>query len=475
MNVNGYKDNLLIKSDSYKLTHHGQYPKNTTKIVSYLESRKGALMPTTIFFGLQALLKGLEGQVVTREKIETANAFALAHFGQPYFNYDGWLKLLEKHDGKLPIKIKAVKEGAEVPVGNALMVIENTDPEFPWLTNFLETYLMRIWYPITIATNSFYCRRIIKKYLDLTSDNPDHLLFALHDFGYRGVSSEETAALGGMAHLTSFLGTDTLAAIVAANEFYNEYGQFAMYGYSVSASEHSTATPWGKGDGELAYISNMLTQYPSGIVSMVADSYDTFGFARKLGLFKDIIMNREGRVVVRPDSGDPVEVNVELVKILAEVFGTTTNSKGYKVLPTQIRIIQGDGIDREMIEKILVAFEQIGFAADNIVFGSGGGLLQKFDRDTQRFAIKCSYALIDGKEVNVQKDPVTAKGSKKSKAGMLKLSKDENGKFVTISSANITPESFENTIDYMLPVFENGEIIAKYEFEEIRNVITAQL
>jgi nicotinamide phosphoribosyltransferase len=436
-------------------------------------------MPSTIFFGLQALLTQLEGSIVTREKIEIAKAFSAAHFGAEYFNYDGWISLLNKHNGKLPIKIKAVKEGTEVPVGNALMVIENTDPEFYWLTNYLETYLMRIWYPITIATNSFYCRKTIKKYLDETSDNPDHLAFALHDFGFRGVSSYETAAIGGMAHLTSFMGTDTLAAITAANEFYNDSDIFKMYGFSVSASEHSTATPWGLTiDGEINYIENMLNRYPTGIVSLVADSKDTFRFARILGTtFRERILGRgDGRVVIRPDSGDPVEVNIELIKILDELFGTTLNSKGYKVLPTQIRIIQGDGIDRDMIESILSAFKKLGFAADNIVFGSGGGLLQKFDRDTQRFAIKCSYALINGEEVNVQKDPKTANGTKKSKAGKLKLIKVHD-LYVTVSSVDYDkePNVFEAFTDCLVPVFENGEILVKYDFDEIRNTVTAQL
>lgn len=476
MKFTGYNDNLLLMADSYKLTHYPQYPQGTTKIVSYLESRKGALLPSTIFFGLQYYLKQLSGTVVTPEKIKQAKEFSEAHFGADYFNYDGWMKMYHKHHGRLPILIKAVKEGTEVPVGNVLMTIENTDPEFPWLTNFLETLLMKVWYPITIATNSYYCRNIIKRYLTTTSDNPDHLLFALHDFGFRGVSSHETAAIGGMAHLTSFLGTDTLAAIIAANEYYNTSDEFKMYGFSVSASEHSTATPWGlTEEGETAYINNMLTIYPKGIVSLVADSKDTFRFAHIIGTtFKERVLARDGRVVIRPDSGDPVEVNLKLLAILDETFGTTINSKGYKVLPNQIRIIQGDGIDREMIASILDAITLAGYAADNIIFGSGGGLLQKFDRDTQRFAIKCSYALINDKEVNVQKDPVTSSGSKKSKAGLLKLTKTEDGKFQTVSSANILPSSFADTVDYLVPVFENGTLLVNYNFDDVRATVAAQ-
>lgn len=473
-----YLDNIIFKTDSYKLTHWKQYPEGTSKIVSYLESRAGGVFDETIFFGLQPYLRVLEGKVLNRKMIKLADSFSLAHFGHQYFNKKGWNELLKKHGGYLPVTIKALPEGTKTKTGIALMVIENNDPSFPWLTNFLETLLMKVWYTITIATNSFQCRKAIKKYLDLTSENPQHIMFALHDFGYRGVSSEETAGLGGMAHLTSFFGTDTLMAIIYANAYYNINAKtekdFKMYGFSVPASEHSTATPYGPGDGELDYIRKMLKAYPKGPVSMVADSYNVFAFAgEKLRKLKAKIKRRDGWVVVRPDSGDPVEVNYQLLLTLWNTFGGTTNSKGYKVLDKHVRIIQGDGIDYQMIIDILEMAKSAGFSAENLVFGSGGGLLQKFDRDTLRFAIKCCYAVINGVEVNVSKDPITAK-NKKSKAGQLKTIL-EDGEYVTVSSKDYTHEEFVALKDELVTVFENGTILVKYDFDQVREKISSYL
>jgi nicotinamide phosphoribosyltransferase len=470
-----YKNNLLLMADSYKLSHAAQYPAGTTKVYSYMEARKGAALPYTIFFGLQPYLEFLQDFEVSDMDIQYAKTFAKNHFGSEIFNEQGWQRIVDVHGGRLPLTIKAVKEGTKVPIGNVLVTIENNDPELPWLTNFVETFLMKVWYPITVASNSYAASQIIRRYFEDTSDET-MIAFQLHDFGYRGVSSEETAAIGGAAHLTSFMGTDTLAAIIYANTHYNPTGDFKMYGFSVPASEHSTATPWGlTEEGETAYINNMLTLYPTGIVSLVADSKDTFRFAHILGTtFKDRILSRDGRVVVRPDSGDPVEVNVELIQILAECFGTTTNSKGYKVLPTQIRIIQGDGIDREMIGKILEAIKVIGFSAENIVFGSGGGLLQKFDRDTMRFAIKCSYSIRNGQVVNVQKDPKTAGGTKTSKAGMLKLVKNDAGLYSTVSSTQLSKEDFATIKDELEVVFHNGRMTRFQSFDEIRTIVAEQ-
>ena len=462
-------------ADSYKLSHAAQLPEGTTKVYSYMEARKGAALPYTIFFGLQPYIEFLNDFEVSNLDIQYAKTFAKNHFGTEIFNEKGWQRIVDVHGGRLPLTIKAVKEGTKVPIGNVLLTIENNDPELPWLTNFIETFLMKIWYPTTVATNSYAAAQIIRRYYEDTSDETN-ISFQLHDFGYRGVSSEETAAIGGAAHLTSFMGTDTIAAIIYANMHYNEAGDFKMYGYSVPASEHSTATPWGlTEEGETAYINNMLTIYPTGIVSLVADSKDTMRFARILGTtFKDRVLARDGRVVVRPDSGDPVEVNVELIQILAECFGTTTNTKGYKVLPPQIRIIQGDGIDRKTIQDILFALQDIGFSAENIVFGSGGGLLQKFDRDTMRFAIQCSYSIRNGQEVNVQKDPKTAGGTKTSKAGMLKLVKDDAGNYSTVSSTQLSKEDLTALKDELEVVFHNGRTTRFQSFDEIRAIVAEQ-
>ena len=381
--------NLILKTDSYKLSHWPQYPKGMTKIYSYLESRGGAYQ-STLFFGLQYFLKQLEGVVVTMDDVDDGDAFAKAHFGSDVFNRSGWEYIVKVHGGKLPIRIKAVKEGTLVPTHNVLMTIESTDENCFWLVQPLETMLMRVWYPITIATNSFYSKQLIADYLTKTGNNLGSLPFKLHDFGYRGVSSEESAGIGGMAHLVNFMGTDTLAAITYANKYYNAGGVNA---YSVPASEHSVACSFGK-DNEEGYFLNMLEHYPTGIVSIVSDTYDVFNFVQAISSkFKKEILARKGTVVFRPDSGDPIDVNIKLINILWNIFGNegSITTTGHKLLPLQVRLIQGDGIDLKTLENILKTVTDLGFSAENWVFGSGGGLLQKFDRDTLKFAIKASY------------------------------------------------------------------------------------
>ena len=465
-------ENLILKTDSYKLSHWKQYPNGMQKVYSYLESR-GGKYPKTLFFGLQYFLKQLEGIVVTSKDVEEANLFSKEHFGTDIFNKDGWEYIVKRHGGKLPIRIKAVKEGSLVETSNVLMTIENTDVNCYWLTNVLETMLMRIWYPITIATNSFYAKKIINHYLSLSADNTDSLPFKLHDFGYRGVSSEETAGLGAMAHLIIFMGTDTLAGITYANKYYDAN---EMIAFSVPASEHSVACSYGP-EMEEKYFLNMLEQYPTGIVSIVSDTYNVFNFVGTMSIkFKEKILSREGTVVFRPDSGDPIEVNKELINILWDVFSEqgTITSTGHKLLPSQVRLIQGDGINIDILNNFLLEMTQLGYSAENWVFGSGGGLLQKFDRDTQKFAIKASYGEreIKGSHANIihkfpiSKNPVTSVG-KKSKAGQLKLVKNTSG-YNTVTSED--KELFESSIDQLELVFENGEIKRKQTFEEIREL-----
>lgn len=473
-------NNFILMTDSYKLSHHGQYPKNTTKIYSYLESR-GGLYPKTIFFGLQYYLrKYLSKVIITEDMVKEAKEFAKEHFGIDIFNYDGWMHIAKNLGGILPIKIMAAKEGSLIPVSNVLMTIENTDDRCAWLTNHCETILMKLWAPITIATNSFYCRRTIAKYLERTGGDLSNLPFKLHDFGYRGVSSEESAGILGMSHLTSFMGTDTLAAILYSKKYYDG----AMSGFSVPASEHSVACSFGP-DKEQKYFLNMLDTYPdSAIVSVVSDTYDVFNFVEIMGKeYKDRIMARSGKVVFRPDSGDPVEVNSRLIDILWNRFGGTYVN-GFKLLPAQVGLIQGDGIDAAMIEKILQMAKAKGFSSDNWVFGSGGGLLQKFDRDTQKFAIKASYGertFINQEDLtaqggpdigepvtkgfNIKKDPITAK-DKGSKSGKMILHKSSC--YSTMTSNDRGYDSYTNDLDL---VFENGEIKREQSFEDIRNLI----
>ena len=461
------KTNIILMTDSYKLSHWKQYPKGMRKVYSYLEARKGSQFPYTLFFGLQYyLIEYLEGVVVTEEMLEEANEFSKAHFGSDIFNYDGWKYIIDVHGGKLPLEIKAVREGSVVPISNVLMTIENTDTECYWLTNAMETLLMKIWHPITVATNSFTAKVAIKNFLKMTGSSLDGLPFKLHDFGYRGVSSEESAIIGGAAHLVNFMGSDTVGAVRFLQHYYNG----GMTAFSVPASEHSVATSYTE-DGEDDYFLNMLNQYPTGIVSIVIDTYDAIRFtdttSRK---HKDLILSRDGVVVYRPDSGDPIKVNLKLINTLWKNLGGDFTETGHKLLNSKVRILQGDGIDLDVLNQFLSTMESNGWAADNWVFGSGGGLLQKFNRDTQRFAIKASFGEIevDGEIVqfSFSKNPKTD-STKKSKAGRLKLHRS-GGAYMTLSSFEETSAAFHMYTDDLETVFLNGKLIRRQTIDEIR-------
>ncbi|MDI9861482.1 nicotinate phosphoribosyltransferase [Flectobacillus roseus] len=451
------QNNILLLTDSYKLSHYKQYPSGTSHIYSYFESRGGKFEQVT-FFGLQYLLKEyLAGEVVTQAKINQAAKLYAAHFGsETLFNREGWEYILEKYQGKLPIRIKAVAEGAVIPTHHVLMTVENTDPKCYWLSNFLETLLVQLWYPCTVATTSKAVRSLILSYLEKTGD-PSLIDFKLHDFGFRGVSSVESAGIGGAAHLVNFMGTDTVTALTFIQEYYQPY---SMFGFSIPAAEHSTITSW-KQEGELEAYRNMLDQYPEGLVAVVSDSYDVYHACEKLWgeALKEKILARNGTLVVRPDSGVPKDVVLKVTEILGEKIGYTINEKGYKVLVPQIRVIQGDGVNYESIGEILENLAVNGWSADNITFGMGGALLQKVHRDTQKFAFKCSCATVDGQDRLVFKDPITDHG-KKSKKGRLKLIFKDN----EYHTVNLD----EQGEDLLVTVFENGEILKDYTFDEVK-------
>ena len=456
--------NICLTTDSYKLNHWNQYPAGTEKVYSYFECRKGAKFAETPFFGLQYIIKNhLEGVVVTREKIENAAKLCKAHFGdEKYFNREGWEYILNSHGGKLPVVIKAVEEGTVVPINNVLMTIENTDNKCFWLTNFLETILSQVWYPITVASLSREVKVNIKEYLDLTSDG-GLLNFGLHDFGFRGASSWESAGIGGAAHLINFLGTDTVVAMEVAVNYYN--ADLNGLAFSVAATEHSVMTALGK-NGEEKVVENLLNEYPTGILSVVSDSYDIYNFVSNIvgTKFKDRILARDGVFVVRPDSITPTHPTPEeeMVWIMENLWaniGGTINSKGYKVIDPSVRVLWGDGIDLEGIKKILYAVTKAGFATENIAcFGMGGGLLQKVNRDTQRCAFKCSAQYRDGQWYDIQKNPKDV--SKASKKGKLKLIKVD-GEFETVGE-NDPGE------DYLKVVFYNGVLVNEVDFATVR-------
>lgn len=453
-------NNICWLTDSYKVSHYKQYPPGTTRVYSYFESRSGATFPQTTFFGLQYWLKQyLVGAVVTQEKINQAEQLFNTHFGGQVFNRAGWEYILHQHGGRLPVEIKAVPEGTVVAASNVLMTVENTDPHAYWLTNYLESLLVQVWYPSTVATQSREMKRTIRNALDQTGD-PALINFKLHDFGFRGVTCPEQAAIGAAAHLVNFKGTDTVAGLVLLNHFYHE----PCAGFSIPAAEHSTITSWGK-DHEVDACRNMLIQYPTGLVAVVSDSYDIFNCCANIwgGQLKEQVLERNGTLVVRPDSGDPPTVIVKVLNLLGERFGTTMNAKGYRVLNPKVRVIQGDGIDLAMIGYILKAMEQANWSADNIAFGSGGGLLQKLNRDTQRFAFKCSSVTVGTEERDVFKQPVTDSG-KKSKSGRFKLVALDDGsplQFTTVSAADHRPDQLQT-------VFRNGHLLIDQTLAQIR-------
>lgn len=453
-------NNLLLRTDSYKASHWLQYPPGAEHTFSYIESR-GGRYSHSVFFGLQAYLREYLSTPITKADVAEAKALYAAH-GEP-FNEAGWLQLIDKHGGVLPLRIRAVPEGMVLPVHNVLVTVENTDPEFFWLTSFVETELLRaVWYPTTVATQSASAKAVIARYLQATSDRAaEELPFKLHDFGARGVSSLESAALGGMAHLVNFMGTDTVSALLAARRYYD----CDMAAFSIPAAEHSTITSWGR-EHEVDAYRNMLRQFakPGSIVAVVSDSYDIFHACDVIWgqQLRDEVIASGATVVIRPDSGDPVATVRKVAQILAERFGTTTNSKGFRVL-NHVRIIQGDGINLESLQQILQALHADGLSAENAAFGMGGGLLQQLNRDTMKFAMKCSAMRINGVWRDVYKQPVGDPG-KLSKRGRLTLVQTADGGVATVRQEQVQPGQAE----LLRTVFENGKLLGSDRFDEVR-------
>jgi nicotinamide phosphoribosyltransferase len=457
--------NIITQTDSYKLSHWNMYPEGTEYVYSYFESRKGAKFEKTPFFGLQYILKKyFTGVVVTQAKIDQAAALCKAHFGNDqYFNRKGWEYILKTYGGKLPIRIKAVPEGTPVTVNNVLMTVENTDPKVPWLTNYVESILTHVWYPSTVAALSRSTKEMIAGFLDRTSDNPAAISFMLHDFGYRGATTDEAAGIGGAAHIISFLGTDTVPAMEFAMDYYD--APLDGLAYSIAATEHSIATARGI-EGEDAILDDLLNKYTTGGLATVADSFDVYNYVENLVCkkYKDRILNREGFFVVRPDSITPLHPTPEaetlwIVQTVANHFGYTYNSKSFMVINPKIRVLWGDGIDKDGIEKILATLAAAGFAAENVAFGMGGGLLQKVNRDTQRFAFKSSAQCRGGVWHDIFKMPKDL--SKASKKGRLALTKEGN-------AFNTVRQELAKGNDILETVFENGEIVKEITFDTVR-------
>ncbi len=480
--------NFIMMTDSYKMTHHLLLPEGIEEMYSYMEPRGGE-MEYTVFFGLQYyLMEYIAGIRITLEDINYAHQKNIEHFGFDCFNREMWEHILYQHDGKLPLRIKAVKEGSVVPVKNVLMSIQSTDKKCVPLANITETMLMKLWAPNTGAAYSRHIKELVVKYHKLTSDVPEFMIdLMVHDFGYRGTSSEETSKICSSAHLINFKSSDTLSSIPFLEKY---YGCVEMPCFSVIASEHAVPCSFGGIDEELtAYeymITNVRKKCPKAfILSLVSDTYNIFRVCRvilpKLQHLFVNQFNEDGipfKLVVRPDSGDPIEVlfgnsnssdrDVQLgvYGILFEEFGCGINSKGFKTLNQHIGVLQGDGISLKSINTIYEKMYEIKIDTMMLVFGSGGKLLQAHDRDEQKYAIKATYVKVNGEGRIIQKDPITDPG-KKSKKGYLKLV-IENGVYRTVEMTDKDYDLIEN--DELELVFEDGEIKRFQLFSEIRDL-----
>jgi nicotinamide phosphoribosyltransferase len=450
-------------------------PNGTEYVYSYCEPRTGAKYDNVVFFGLQYILKTwLQGVVVTKELIDEAEPLLKEHFK---FNGDVWHRekwdyIVRVHGGKLPIKIKALPEGTKIPVSNALFTIENTDPNCAWLTNACETVLMNVWHATTVCTRSNLIVSIIRNYFNLTVEDTNKWLasYTLHDFGQRGCSGMEQAGMGGAAHLVNSMGTDSVMGMIYAMNYYGANKE--NLGYSVPASEHSCATALGK-EGEFEVVKHLIRTYPNGILSVVSDSYDIENAIKIYCTeLKPLILSRNGKFVVRPDSprwkGDtPEEQVLWIIQELEKGFGSTVNKKGYKTLDSHIGVIYGDGLTEVDIHNILEILCKNGYAADNCVYGCGGYLLQRdMSRDTQRFALKASSMCINGVWHEVYKEP--SDRSKASKKGRLAVVNHSN----TLDGWTTVSEDLAMGGDRLVTVFENGNITKEWTFDEIRK--TAQ-
>jgi len=409
--------NIMTLTDSYKLSHYNQYPNDVVKVYSYMEGRKAD--DKICFFGLQYYINNYLAQLDLGGDFNLGLiAGTASKHGLP-FNIDGWGYIQEL--GYLPLEIKALPEGSIAKGREPLFTITNTDPKCSWLVNYVETLLMKVWYPINVATRSLEVREMLEEKWEETGCDIGGVDFAFHNFGDRGSSSVESALIGGLAHLQHFKGTDNF------NTIWN-----GGVGYSIPATEHSTITSWGR-ENEFKAIENFyMSNLDKPIVACVMDSYNVYSAVSYVSdlrndLAKEIAKDDTPIFVIRPDSGEPRDVVGKILMIMKNSFVPyTTNEKGYDTFKNY-RILWGDGINMSTMSEILELTQNLGYAADNFAFGSGGWLMQQHDRDTHAFAIKCSAVeLEDGTIRDVYKDPITDSG-KISKKGII-----TNDRFVTV-------------------------------------------
>lgn len=531
-NSHSYRKEAILFTDGYKLDHRRQYPEGTEMVYANMTPRSCNWYPEAedgaVVFGLQYLIKEyltkrFNEDFFNRPKDEVVNEFARRVNTFLGKNGVGTKHIEELHDlGYLPIRIKALPEGSLCPMRVPMLTIQNTHPDFFWLTNYLETLIStELWLPCTSATTARLFKKELMRHAEKTGTKGIITGFNIHDFSMRGMGGVESAVMSGMGHMTSFCGSETLPAIAAVEEYYNADAEKELIAGTVPATEHSVMEAGGK-ETEYDTYKRLLTQvYPEGFVSIVSDTWDFWKvMTETIPSLKDVIMQRDGRFVVRPDSGEPIDIicgiesnfiynyngkkyydsaarwsgssslysdyeramhdhihdgtldkyevsDAEIkgaYELLLDTFGYSVNGKGYKVLDTHVGLIYGDSITLWKQKEIYRILENKGIAATNIVLGVGSYSYQLKSRDSLGFAVKTTAVRINGELIEVFKSPKTDRGIKKSLKGLLRVDKDENGKFYVTDRVSEEDEKGGE----LVTVFEDGKLVREISLEEIR-------
>lgn len=487
--------NALNMIDFYKADHRRQYPEGTTLVVSNFTPRSGkhANVPAKdqiCFFGMQHFVQDFLVRIFDSGFFKLPKEQAVGAYRRRMDNALGKGAITMEHIealhdlGYLPLEIRSLPEGSKVPVNVPCMTVRNTLPEFFWLTNYIETILSTyLWLPSTSATTAWNYRQLLDKYVAKTGSPAGFVDFQAHDFSFRGMSSLQSAMMSGGAHMLFFRGTDTVAAIDWLETFYDADSDKELIGCSVPATEHSVMCMGGEMD-ELKTFHRLITDlYPSGIVSIVSDTWDFWQVLTEYAAaLKPAIMSRAGKVVFRPDSGDPVKIicgdpevmvgypeNKGAVEVLWDTFGGTITETGHKLLDEHVGLIYGDSITYERAEQILSQLEAKGFASANVVFGIGSFTYQMNTRDTWGWAVKATYGIVNGEERNIYKCPKTDDGIKKSAKGLVRVVQKDNG---LVLEQGVTMSEFEDARNEMRVVFKDGQQFNRVTLEEIRRRVT---
>ena len=485
--------NPLHHIDFYKADHRRQYPDGTTLVYSNLTPRSSRVpgVHEVVFFGLQYFIKEYlirqwdehffaqpKERILAKDKRRMDTSLGPNDIGTAH--------IAALHDlGYLPLEIKALPEGSKVPLRVPMLTIRNTKPEFFWLTNYLETIMSNVlWKPCTSATTALRYRQVFNQYADETVGNRDFVPWQGHDFSMRGMSGIEDACLSAAAHLLSFTGTDTIPAIDFLEDYYDADADQELIGGSVAATEHSVMC-MGTMENEIDTFQRLIgVVYPSGVVSIVSDTWDFWKVITVfLSALKDQILSRNGKVVIRPDSGDPVTIicgdpdapigspeQKGAIECLWDIFGGTITPMGYRLLDAHIGLIYGDSITPERQIAILKGLKDKGFASFNVVLGIGSFTYQYVTRDTFGFAMKATYGEVNGEGRNIFKDPKTDNGSKKSAKGLLKVERTENG--FELSDEVSWETERQGALEI---VFRDGQLIREERLERIRERLWEEL